>query len=41
MIGFAGSDFKGFSLKNARQAPAAAAWEKKKKVKKHKRHTIN
>ena len=30
ILGFAGSDFKDFPLKSARQAPAATAWEKKK-----------
>ena len=32
ILDFAGSVFKGFSLKSARQAPAATAWEKKKEV---------
>ena len=32
ILGFTGSVFKDFSLKSARQAPAATAWEKKKEV---------
>ena len=32
VLGFTGSVFKEFSLKNARQAPAAITWEKKTKV---------
>ena len=32
ILGFTGSVLKDFSLKSSRQAPAATAWEKKKKV---------
>ena len=39
ILGFTGSVFKDFSLKSARQAPAATAWEKKTKVNNIKNNT--
>ena len=39
ILGFTGSVLKDFSLKSARQAPAATAWEKKTKVNNIKNNT--
>ena len=39
ILGFTGSVFKDFSLKSARQAPAAITWEKKTKVNNIKNNT--